>query len=243
VRSTVITGTSRGLGAALFDELYAAGDRVLALGRRFTDDQHAAAAAEPHRVRLRRTDLADRAALPEADELAAFLDECPGADVAIVHNAAVFEPFGRIGALLPAGVASAIAVNLTAPVLLTNALLAARGAAAGPSDTAGPALTVMLISSSAAHRVSGGRSVYGATKRAAEMFLETLGEEHAGDPRTRVVIVDPGVMDTDMQAVVREHARTDPYFPGRERFLARHERGELPSPVDVARKIMAEHLC
>jgi benzil reductase ((S)-benzoin forming) len=238
VRSVVLTGVSRGLGAALFDEFYAAGDRVLALGRRFTETQQAAARAEPERIRLRTTELTDPASLPDAAELAAFLDGGGSAEVVVVHNAAVFEPFGPIGALSPEHVAATVAVNLTAPMLLTNALFARDPIG---RESRRP-VTVLFLSSSAAHRISGGRSVYASTKRAGETFFASLDDERSPDPKVRVVIVDPGIMDTEMQVGVREHARADAYFPGRERFLERYERGELPSPPDVARKIIAEHL-
>jgi NAD(P)-dependent dehydrogenase (short-subunit alcohol dehydrogenase family) len=245
VRSVIITGVSRGLGAALFAEFHAAGDRILALGRRFSADQQAAALAEPDRVRLRRTELADPATLPGAAELAEFVRGGGAAEALLVLSAAVFEPFGPIGALSAAGAAATVAVNLTATILLTNALLAGRPIP--PADAADAAqgtapVTVLLVSSSAAHRLSGGRSLYAATKRGAETFLSNLEHERAADPGVRVVIVDPGIMDTGMQAVVRRHAREDAYFPDRERFIERYERGDLPSPVDVARKIIAEQL-
>jgi NAD(P)-dependent dehydrogenase (short-subunit alcohol dehydrogenase family) len=244
MRSALVTGVSRGLGAAFFDEFHAAGDRVLALGRRFTDAQYAAAFAEPDRIRLRLTDLADPASLPDATELAAFLDTSEPGEVVLVHNAADFEPFGPIGALSPDEVETAVAVNLTAPMLLTNALFArapipAHGAGVGLS---GRTVTVLFISSSAAHRVSGGRAVYGSTKRAGEMFFASLNDERGPDANVRVVIIDPGIMDTEMQANVRKHARQDVYFPDRERFINRYDGGELPSPVEVARKVIAEHL-
>jgi NAD(P)-dependent dehydrogenase (short-subunit alcohol dehydrogenase family) len=245
MRSIIITGVSRGLGAALFDEFHAAGDRVLALGRRFSAEQHAAALAEPDRVRLRPADLADPATLPTAAELAEFVAFRGTAEAVLVLNAAVFEPFGPIGALRAAEAADTVAVNLTAPILLTNAFLA--GHPMPPegevtADTGTVPVTVLFVSSSAAHRVSGGRSMYAATKRGAEVFLENLDHERAADPGVRVVIVDPGIMDTGMQAVVRRHAREDGYFPGRERFIERYERGGLPSAIDVAKKIIAEKL-
>jgi benzil reductase ((S)-benzoin forming) len=74
------------------------------------------------------------------------------------------------------------------------------------------------------------------------MFMECLAQQHADDPSVRATVVDPGIMDTDMQAVIRAHALAGTYFPDRERFLARHERGELPSPEIVARRIIAEHI-
>ncbi|MGE5831079.1 MAG: SDR family NAD(P)-dependent oxidoreductase [Micromonosporaceae bacterium] len=245
MRSVVLTGVSRGLGAALFDEFVAAGDRVVALGRRFTDAQRALASAQPHRIRLRETDLADPASLPGATELADLLaGGDPAAELVLVHNAAVFEPFGPIGTLDPADVISAVKVNLIAPMLLTNMLFSAARIPPESADERIPGrpVTVLFLSSAAAHNVAGGRSVYSSTKRAAEMFFASLGTEREFDPHVRVAIVDPGIMDTDMQSVVRRHARDDAYFPGRERFIERYERGELPAPDAVARKIIATHL-
>ena len=242
MRATVITGVSRGLGAALFDELASAGDRVMALGRGFTEDQRAAARAEPDRIKLRATDLADLGSLPDAAELAAFVG-VDTSEAVLVHNAAVFEPFGPIGTLDSAQLALAVTVNLTAPMLLTNALFAGEPAPTEAGQDSGTRrTTVVFISSGAAHRISGGRSAYGSTKRAGEIFMESLKLERATDPAVRVEIADPGIMDTDMQAVVRRHAREDSYFPDRARFLDRYERGELPSPVVVAQRIMREHL-
>lgn len=245
MRSVVITGVSRGLGAGLFAEFHAAGDRILALGRRFSADQHAAALAEPDRVRLRPTNLADPATLPDAAELAKFVAAAGAAETLLVLNAATFEPFGPIGALPAAEAAITVTVNFTAPILLTNALLAGhpiRPAGDVTTDTGTTRVTVLFVSSAAAHRVSGGRGIYAATKRGAETFLENLDHERAADPDLRVVVVDPGIMDTEMQAVVRRHAREDDYSPGRERFIERYERGDLPSPIDVAKKIIAEQL-
>lgn len=235
----MITGVSRGLGAALFDEFCRADDRVLALGRRFSDSQHAVQRAEPHRIRLRQTDLASPRSLPDGAELARFADEAN--EVVLIHNAAVIEPFGAVGSLSPDQLTHAVAVNLTSPMLLTNALL---GPGTGDRLVAGAVarVTILFVSSAAAHRVSGGRSVYSATKRGGEMFFEALAAQHAGDPAFYVAIVDPGIMDTDMQAVIRRYAVSGAYFPDRDRFLQRHERGMLPSPGTVAQKIIAEHV-
>lgn len=245
MRLAILTGVSRGLGAAFFDEFSKAGDRVLALGRRFTDAQRAEATAAPNRIRLRQTDLSEPTSLPGADELAEFVNAGGLDDVVLVHNAAQFEPYGPIGALPPDKVTTAVLVNLVAPMLLTNALLATEPmpvSGMGNERLARRNITVVYISLSAAHRVSGGRSVYGSTKRAGEMFFASLEEERGPNARVRVVIADPGAMDTDMQAAVREHARNDAYFPGRERILDQYVRGELHSAAEVARRIIKEQL-
>ena len=225
----------------MFDEFHAAGDRVLALGRRFTDAQHAAERAEPQRVRLRQVDLGYPASIPAAAEIASFMHDAT--EVVLLHNAGVVEPVGAIGALSPDEIERAVAVNLTAPMLLTNAVLGSgilRPAAGdgGPPRT----LTVLFVSSGAAHRTIGGWSVYAATKRAGEAFIEALAAQHAGDGRVRAAVVQPGVVDTAMQERLREYAATDVYFPERDRFVALHREGELVPPADAARRVIADYL-
>lgn len=228
----IITGVSRGLGSALFDEFNAAGDRILALGRRFTDAQHAAERGDQQRIRLRQVDLAYPAALPTAAELSSFIHNT--SNIVLVHNAAVLDPVGAIGALSADEIQLAVAVNLTGPMVLTNAVLSATG---GRRE-----LTVLFISSGAAHRPIGGWAVYSATKLAGESFFDALSAQYAGDSRIRVVNVEPGTMDTDMQGRIREHAQRDVYFPEAERFVGLHQRGELAAPSVVARRILTEHL-
>ncbi|HET8680688.1 MAG TPA: SDR family NAD(P)-dependent oxidoreductase [Micromonosporaceae bacterium] len=232
MRTVVITGVSGGLGAALFDQLAARGDRVLALGRHFSQAQRALAGREPERVTLRITDLAEVASLPDAAELAVALRGAAGA--VLLHNAAVVEPIGPVGALAPEQVARAVSVNLTAPMLLTNAFLAA---AARPAQ-------VLFISSGAARRAIEGWSVYCATKTGGEAFFAALAAEadrapgdDTGAGRVSVACVNPGVMDTPMQGAIRAAS-----FPDRGRYAALHARGELADPADVARKIISEHL-
>jgi NAD(P)-dependent dehydrogenase (short-subunit alcohol dehydrogenase family) len=232
MRSVVLTGVSRGLGAALFDQLTSQGDRVLAIGRRFTGAQRDLATAHPDRVRLHEADLADPGQLPKPADLAEFMGTEPSV---LVLNAGVLEPVGAVGALDPAAVASAVAVNLTAPMLLANAFLAARSAARSAAAGQVGSARILFISSGAAHRTVPGWAVYCATKRGAEMFFETLAAEA---PDVAVANVNPGVMDTAMQATIR---RADS-FPERDRYVGLYERGELSDPADVARRIVAEHL-
>jgi len=242
VRSAIITGVSRGLGAALLDELRVGGARVLALGRRFTDAQHAWERAEPQRLRLRQTDLVHPASLPNAAELASFVHDA--SEVILIHNAGVVDPVGAIGAMPAEQILNAVAINLSAPILLTNALLGAGviRPSGHPAGSAGRPLTVLFISSGAAHRVIGGWSVYSAAKRGAEAFFDALAAQYAEDERVRVVNVNPGVMDTDMQAGLRDYANRNVYFPDRERFVGLHTSGQLAQPADIARRIVAEYL-
>jgi benzil reductase ((S)-benzoin forming) len=161
--------------------------------------------------------------VPTATVLAGFLAGGK-AEPVLLLNAGMLEPLGAVGTLPPAAVATAVTVNLTAPMLLAGAFLAAR---------TGPA-RIVFVSSGAAHRPIRGWAVYSAAKRGAETFFDTIAAEA---PEVTVANVNPGVMDTGMQGVAR-----DAIFPERDRFVGLYERGELPDPATVARRIIADHL-
>ncbi|BCJ72645.1 short-chain dehydrogenase [Catellatospora sp. IY07-71] len=226
VRYVVITGVSRGLGEALVNQFETDPETVVvALGRTFSDAQRIAAGP---RLILRHCDLAEPASMPHAAELSETLADAD--EVILIHNAAVVDPIGRIGDLAVDDLATAVAVNLTAPILLTNSLLAAL------PDTARDVL-VMFVSSGAAHRIIDGWSAYSATKRGAEEFFAHLAEQYKDDPRVRVEVVNPGVMDTGMQETIRSAD-----FAGRQRFLDLYENDELPDPSAVAARLVEEHV-
>ncbi len=230
--AVVITGVSRGLGAALFNACNARNDRILAVGRHFTDEQRAVRDARPIEVTLHATDLEDPRWLPDADTLRPFLRDSP--DAVLIHNAAVVEPIGAIGALQLEPVVTSVAVNFTAPVLITNAFLRA-----APDDAR---LRILFISSGAAHRVIDGWALYCATKAAGESFFNALASQTRDNPRVTVVNVDPGKMDTGMQADIRRAAASRAYFPDQQRWLDAKEQGQLADPAEVADRIIKEHL-
>jgi benzil reductase ((S)-benzoin forming) len=202
---------------------------VFAVARRFTERQEKLAVDEPGQVTLRPCDLAGGNRLPGVREMAPFLESA--AEVALVHNAATIEPIGAVGHFAPGSLTAAVALNLTAPMVLTNAFLAA----VSPTANA----RILFVSSGSAHRAKPGTATYCATKAGGEMFFDSLALELADDPRFTVANVDPGGMDTDMQAVI---LGTSSYFPDRQRLAERAASGGLASPHEVARRIVAEHL-
>lgn len=241
MRSVIITGVSRGIGEALFRRLYDAGDRILALGRHFTESQVALAEGQPDRVRLRQADLSVPASLPSSGELASFIQDAD--EVVLIHNAGMIEPAGAVGALTPAEIIDAAMVNLASPIVLTNALLAVElpKYTKVSIDLVRRPITVLYISSRAAHQTVSGFAVYGATKRGSEFFFEALAAQHADDPHVRVVNVDPGAVDTAMQGQVREAAASEVYFPMGDFFVDLHRSGQLASADEVAEQIVAAH--
>jgi len=221
--TAIVTGHSRGLGAAIAAELLARGARVLGLSRR---GNPALAAAYPAALTEVALDLADPAAL--AGWLGGLSAHVKGAGpVLLVNNAGMVEPIGPAGTLDPAAIAKAVALNVTAPLMLADALIALGGA-----DR-----RVMHISSGAARNAYPGWSLYCATKAALDMHARAVAED--ARPGLRIESLAPGVIDTDMQAAIR--ATTEAQFTMRERFVGLKESGGLSSPEDCARRLV-DHL-
>ena len=177
----VITGASRGLGAALAQSLAENGWQLV-LDARDPLPLQQAAPAGAHIVPGDVTDPLHRSQLAEVAE------RLGGADL-LVNNASTLgtSPLPTL-AVIPVEVLDDILfTNVVAPVALTQALL--------PQLLAGRG-RVLNISSDAgveAYETWGG---YGASKAALDHISRVLAEEQ---PTLRVYAVDPGDMRTQMQ--------------------------------------------
>ena len=113
--AAIVTGVSRGLGAALARELLDRGFAVVGVGRTTNE------AFVGDRYRFVQVDLAETRS---ADALLVttfqdISDQRPSS-VCLLNNAATIDPIGVIGQVAAAEIATAIATNLTAGVTLAN---------------------------------------------------------------------------------------------------------------------------
>jgi benzil reductase ((S)-benzoin forming) len=96
---------------------------------------------------------------------------------------------------------------------------------------------IIFISSGAAKRPIASWSQYCASKAALDMFAQTLQIELLQSGcECRVFSIAPGVVDTPMQAQIR--ASSVDKFPQLNHFIQLHERHELASPQEVAKKLI-----
>lgn len=227
-RLAVVTGASSGLGLAIARALLDRGWQVVGVSRR-------AAPIDHPRYHDRRCDLADAAAL-DATFGDAFATELTLADrdrVALVNNAAVLGPVGPFTALDPAALEHALAVNVTAPAVLTARFV---------EWCADVPLRVVNISTGAAHRPIAGWATYCASKAALHLLGATMAAELAEMPTlagrdVRITGFAPGVVDTAMQAEIRAHSAAE--MPGVQRFLDLHRDGELLPAEKPAAAVVA----
>ncbi|MFI1394321.1 SDR family NAD(P)-dependent oxidoreductase [Streptomyces sp. NPDC020681] len=186
---TVVTGGSRGIGAAICRRLAADGHDVV-IGYR-SDAAAAEAVAAEVREPGRRcvavpVDTADEAAVDRLFETAAAE---LGPVTGLVNNAGVSGPNGRLADADPSGMRSALEVNVL------GYLLCARRAVRDMTRTGGGA--IVNISSAAATLGSPGQYVhYAATKAAVDTMTVGLAKEVAADG-IRVNCVAPGIIWTE----------------------------------------------
>lgn len=215
----IITGGSSGLGAALCEQYVARGWKVIEFSR---------SAPHPYSVEL---DLAETGDTGEVFErtfgsLAAL--DCD--EIVAINNAAVLAPVGPSALADPAAVLRSVDVNVTAGIMFASEFLRA-------FQLQDCVKTFVNISSGAAAKAHAGWSLYSAGKAAMEHYCRVLAvEQSAQHTPVRVFSVNPGVMDTSMQAEVRA---SDPgHFPELDRFVRLKRDGLLVSPDDVAMQIV-----
>ncbi|KCB21525.1 SDR family oxidoreductase [Bordetella hinzii] len=224
----ILTGASRGLGAALARGLLKPGTELVTLARR--NDPELAALARERGVALKeiQVDLSDAdAAARAAQQLAIPRD---ARRYVLINNAGTVHPVANANALADAAaIGQAFTLNVTAVMLLTARFLQA-------VDGLQAERRIINISSGAGRNPTAGWGVYCATKAALDMYSRVLKAEH-GPAGVRVVSLAPGIVDTGMQADIRA---SDPAaFPGLARFQEFHSTGKLAAPADVAANILA----
>ena len=166
MKKAIVTGHTRGLGAAVAAELQARGIAVLGLAR------GRSAQAGIEQIDL---DLADAAALQAwlaGDALRAYLADAR--DAFLVNNAGVVTPVGPLAAQDPADVLRAVTLNVAAPLALAAAFVRAAPQAAR---------RVLHVSSGAARNAYPGWAVYCATKAALDHHARAVLLD--GDLRVR----------------------------------------------------------
>lgn len=213
---TVITGGSRGIGAATARRLARAGHHV-ALSYRRDRDAAAAVLADLHATGVRA--VAVPADTRDPDQVAALFDAAAdlGDLTGLVNNAGVTSPIGPFTDLDPADLREVVDVNLIGYVLCAQQ--AARRMSGGAA--------IVNISSAAATLGSPGEYVhYAAVKAATDTLTTGLAKELA--PRgIRVNGVAPGIIRTDIHALSGMPDRPD-------RAAGRIPLGRAGEPDEVA---------
>ncbi len=213
-RLALVTGASRGIGAATAESLAAAGAHVIVTARTEAglievDDRIAATDGS---ATIAPFDLRDGDAI---DRLAAAVANRWGKLDVLVLNAATLGTLTPVPHIDPKEFDTVVALNLTANWRLIRAF--------DPLLRASDAGRLITLTSSVASTPRAYWGTYAATKAALDTLVLTYGEEVGNITPVRVAIVDPGATATAMRARA---------FPGEDATT-------LKSPAVVADAIVA----
>ncbi len=233
------TGASRGIGAGMVKAMLDRPD-IRCDGFSRKGNAHADGSGyRDHQVDLADLDVLERFDFPAPHSEAKLL--------VLVNNAGTLEPLNRVGKLLPRVVDHAVRINLSAPMILSNAFVRQFGRH--------PATKLIVhVSSGAAQSAYAGWSVYCATKAGLDMLArvqevefdaaaeqaEAQAKAQEGKPgqppvpgRCYVRAIAPGVVETGMQEMLR--GAEPEAFPRKAKFVALHRDGQLSDADAVGR--------
>lgn len=217
----LVTGGSRGIGAATASVLAEAGARVVITHRDSAADAEevcASLAGEGHRVIQ-----ASASDTPAIEAAAASVAETEGRLDVLVNNAARTK-------VIPHGDMETLTDELFDAIMQTNVRGAFATVRAFRSLLAdGKGGVVINISSLAAKMAGGSNVAYCASKAAMDNMTIALARALA--PQIRVLSVAPGLVET------RFTSQWDPKV--KERYLERTALRGLPSPEDIGRAVLA----
>jgi len=211
-RRALVTGGTRGIGAAIAQRLLDAGAKVVVAARTPNSDTPAAA-----------TFVAGDVSTSEGVEAIATkaLAALGGLDI-LVNNAGGARAFlGGSGTIPDKEWHDSFALNLLAAIRLTNAVL--------PALRASKAAAVVNISSAAATMPFGPFAHYGAAKAALNYYSRTLAMELAPSG-IRVNVVSPGIISTPGS---EEFSKTTPGFSPDD-WLRNIPLGRIGATEDIA---------
>ncbi len=229
----IVTGASRGMGAAIAARLLgSAGCTLLGISRRANDALAKKAASAGTTLEQWTMDLAEPLAV--AARLQAWLDSLDGKGFSaarLINNAGVLTHIGALEACPAEELSASLRVGLEAPLLLTAAFL--RATAGWPADR-----RVLNISSGLGRRAMAGQATYCAAKAGMDHLSRAVALDQAELRRgAKIVSLAPGVIDTDMQVQLRSADGAG--FPEQANFVRLKEAGQLTSTDAAAARVIA----
>ncbi|UOE95459.1 (S)-benzoin forming benzil reductase [Alkalihalobacillus sp. LMS39] len=223
----IITGASRGLGAALTSTFIEAGNHLYCIARSKNEELIQRAKTENCRIDWFQVDLND--SLVVESTMKSIFEQIWKQEVdelVLINNAGMIQPIKRAERCTAEEVETHFHVNLVAPIVLTANFIKS-------SLSFNGAKQVINISSGAGKHPISGWSAYCSAKAGLDLYSRTVAMEQTEAPYpVKVLSFSPGIIDTDMQSDIRSANKDD--FAQIEKFIDYKQSGQLQTPFQVA---------
>lgn len=222
MRSIFITGVSKGLGQSLSKALATSDTRLIGLSRTrgdFSGTFHTCDFSQPQKANTTLATALAQEPLEQANE------------IIFISNAGTLGPIAKAQDLTPSDIETTITANLTGSTIAASAFLKR----VQNIDT--PKLFIQISSGAALpDRAKPSWSLYCACKAGQEQLIRSIAiEQETAKYPTKLININPGVMETAMQAQLRKTPKEN--FPDVAKFIKMSEEGKIPSPDTIAKRI------
>lgn len=218
MKLALITGGSKGLGKSLVDKYLGNGFKVLEFSRSGKSENNV------------KCDFSDLQGFPALfNSILSGFENYDISEMVLINNAGNIDPIGPISKYQIQDWINHVNINFTASIIVTGLFIK-------QFQSNECRKSIAFISSGAAIRSKYGWSLYCASKAGLEQFYKTVStEQELEDSPIKFVIIDPDIIDTEMQTKIRETESS--LFPESQRFISFKSDGLLRSPESVADKI------
>lgn len=230
MRYVIVTGTSQGLGKAIAAQLLEENTSIISISRRENKELTKLAEQYNSNCIFHSLDLQDVHNLEtNFNEIISSIPEDTVSSIHLINNAGTLAPMKPIEKAESELLITNVQINLLAPMILTSTFM--KHTKDWKIDK-----RVINISSGAGKNPYFGWGAYCTTKAGVNMFTQCVATEEAEkEYPVKIVAFAPGVVDTSMQAQIRETNKED--FIHLDRFITLKEEGKLLSPEYVAKAI------
>ena len=224
----IITGANKGLGEALFNEIYS--DKninlIISVSRNLSLEQEKLLKNNDKRFRFIKVDLSKITNIKlSISSFEHFYKNYK--NVTLISNAGIIGPIKKVGDYNDEEIIESINVNILSPVVVINYFI---------NYFMNKNLKVVNISSKAVDSQIDGWATYSSAKMYMQKFIEMLIHQEKNNPDFNAINIYPGLIDTDMQKEIRGVTNKD--FKKQKDFKKYKDDGQLQKPDIVAKKIL-----
>lgn len=221
-RIFIITGTSQGIGRQLAELCLEKGDYVYGMARGASDLGNTY-----ERYTHVQFDLEDIHSID--DVISGILEQIPLLSVefiGLINNAAMLEPLKPIDQCLADEISVHLNISLAAPMILTSSFI-------HYTNHMTARRKIINVSSASGSYPAPSMAAYCTSKAGINMFTQCVAMEQASQSNpVEIVSFDPGMVDTELQAVARGKSTEEFALSGV--FQEAYETGQLKTPREVA---------